>query len=225
MVVMHPTKRPVNSNAFARERDAVLLRLLAHHPTTVEMLVSLRLFPTARRARRRLHRLCQRRKIRCLGSVSLKGGRPEHVYGRGMVKNDNLLHEVLLTRVCLRIQAAEVRRGHGEVDRLLLPDAELVINGDRYCLEMDCGTMSVRDIVRNRFVKYRTCPDFVFWICQDERRMETLRRRAGTIWKTALFTTLDQALADPHAAIWIDADGECAALPRNRKQEGHMGEP
>jgi hypothetical protein len=223
MNVMTHTAGQESSNTFARQRDAILLRLLSHHPATAEMLASIGFFPNRKKARKRLRCLCLRGKLRCLGSVSLKNGRPEHVYGRRTVKGDNLLHEVHLTRVCLRIQAAEVRRGYGEVDSSLLPDAELVINGERYCLELDCGTMSVRDIVHRRFVKYRTSRDLVLWVCPDERRMETLRCHAGILRETALFTTLDQALADPHAAIWIDCDGERAALPRNVRQ-GEGGE-
>ncbi len=197
------------------KRDAAVLWLLERHPATAAMLAEIGLFPNRKKASKRLRRLAQQCQVRRLGTVSLKNGRPEHAYARGRWKTDNLLHEVLLTRLCLKIHADEVRRGPDEVDAYLRPDAELAIGGQRYCLEMDCGTMSYPDIVRKRFAKYRTSNQLVFWVCPSEARKEGLRRRAAMIREVALFTTLDQALVRPHAAIWVDADGARAALPRS----------
>src|SRR4051812_22879469 len=132
---------PKESSALARKRDAAVLWLLARHPATASMLVGVGLFPNRKKASERLHRLAQRRRLRLLGTVSLNAGRPEHVYGRGHWNRTNLTHEVLLTTVCLRIDAEEVRRGHGEVDAALRPDAELRIGGRRFFLELDRGTM------------------------------------------------------------------------------------
>lgn len=216
-----------SSNAFARQRDATILWLLEHHPATAGMLAGIGLFSNRRKAGKRLCRLRQRKQVRILGTVSLKGGHPEQVYCRGRWwKADNLLHEVQLTRVCLKIEADEIRRGQGDTDPFLRPDAELYINGQRFLLEMDCGTMSYGEIVRKRFAKYRACPDFVLWICPSERRRDGLRRHADLIRGTGLFTTLDAALANPHASIWMDVDGEKAALPHRSKgglQPGSKG--
>src|SRR5579885_3637326 len=121
------SQRPSN-NALARQRDATLLWLLERHPSTAAMLAEITLFPTAKKATRRLARLMQRGILRRLGCVSLKDGRPEHVYCRGRGKGDNVFHEVQLTRVCLKLQAEEVRRGLKEVDSFLRPDAEVFID-------------------------------------------------------------------------------------------------
>src|SRR5438876_1120137 len=94
---------PSNGNAVARSRDAAVLWLLARHPATAAMLVGIGLFPNRRKAGKRLRRLVQRKRLRLLGTVSLKGGRPEHVYGKGRWNATNLHDEVQLTRVCLRI--------------------------------------------------------------------------------------------------------------------------
>jgi hypothetical protein len=85
---------------------------------------------------------------------------------------------------------------------------------------MDCGTMSYADIARKRFHKYRSSPHLVLWVCPTAARMEGLRKHAAIIRHVALFTTLDDALANPHASIWIDADGEQGALPRSTSREG-----
>jgi hypothetical protein len=210
------TPSPRDSSAYARTRDARVLWFLDHHPATAGMLVGIGLFPNRKKASQRLHRLTQRHRLRVLGTVSLKGGRPEHVYARGRWKTDTLYHEVQLTRVCLKLHAGEIRRGAGEVDPELRPDAEAVIAGTRYFLEMDCGTMTYADVVAKRFTRYRTTDDVVLWICSSEKRRDGLRRHAEMIRGTALFTTLDEALDNPHAAIWLDFDGATAALPRNR---------
>jgi hypothetical protein len=212
------THRHGSSNAFARTRDRQILWLLERHPATAGMLVNIGFFPTRKKATKRLNRLLQRNQLRRLGTISLKGGRPEHVYARGRGwKADALSHEVLITRLCLKVHAEEIRRGPGEGDPILRPDAELWIHGARYLLEMDCGTKSYPEIVRTRFSKYTACPDLVLWVAPTLTRMEGLRRHAGMIREVALFTTINAALANPHAAIWVDFDGERAALPRGDK--------
>jgi hypothetical protein len=208
---------PKESSALARKRDAAVLWLLSRHPSTASMLVDIGFFPNRKKASKRLHRLTKRRKLRLLGTVSLKCGRPEHVYGRGHWNTTNLTHEVLLTKVCLKIDASEVRRGHGEVDATLRPDAELLIGGRRFFLELDCGTMGYTDVVRKRFAKYQASEELVLWVCPTPARVEGLRRHATMIRSTALFTTLDQVLANPHGLVWNDCDGVRAALPRSPK--------
>jgi hypothetical protein len=215
MAIDATSARPMSNNEAARQRDAGLFWLLERHPATANMLTAIGLFPSKRKARKRLYRLVQRKQLRLLGTVTLTTGRPEHVYGRGRWKTDNLLHEVQLTRVCLKTHAGDIQRGPGQVDDYLRPDAELLIGGERYYLEMDCGTMSSREVVQSRFSRYQSSQHLVLWVCQSERRMQALRREASVIRDVALFTTLDLALRDPHAPIWIDADGGRAALPRH----------
>jgi hypothetical protein len=219
MTTSLPTIGHKSSNAFSRQRDARLLWLLTRHPATPGMLVGIKLFGSKTRATRRLRRLTERKQLRLAGTVSLKDGRPEHVYCRGArwVKSDNLLHEVQISRLLFKIHANDIHRGPSEVDRYLLPDAELVIRGRRYLLEFDTGTMSYQEIEETRFLKYAACSDLVLWVCSSPSRMEGLRRRAAAIRGTALFTTLDDALRNPHAAIWVDFDGERAALPRRER--------
>ncbi len=214
---MSQVSSPTESSLVARKRDAAVLWLLSRHPATASMLVGIGLFPNRKKANRRLRRLAERGKLRLLGTASLKEGRPEHVYGRGYWNTSNLTHEVLLTKVCLRIDASEVRRGRGEVDATLRPDAELLINGRRFFLELDCGTMGYAEVVQKRFTRYQATDDLVLWVCPTASRMEGLRQRATMIRSIALFTTLDQLLASPHGPIWIDCDGVRASLPRSTK--------
>ena len=88
-------------------------------------------------SKRSLRRLLQRKQLRLAGTVALKDGRPQHVFCRSRwVKADALLHEVQISRLCFRIHADEIRRGPGEVDKYLRPDAEVRIGGQRYLLEI-----------------------------------------------------------------------------------------
>jgi hypothetical protein len=184
------------------------------HPVTAAMLVEIGWFPSLDKARKRLRRLVQRNRIRLVGTVCRKTGRPEHVFCRWHPKVDQMLHEIGLTELCFRIHAGTILRGPQVTDREILPDAEVWINGACYYLELDRGTMSYEQIVRTRFRKYEGCPQFLLEVCPSEARMEGLRQRAEKIQHIALFTTRAAFLADPHGEIWRDFKGESASLPR-----------
>ena len=204
---------PASSNAFARVRDDRVCWLLETHPVTAAMLVGSGWFPSKNKALKRLRRLVARRKVRLVGTVCRKAGRPEHVYCRWRVKPDQLLHEVLLTELCFRLDAGHILRGPHATNPRYRPDAELAINGRTYYLELDRGTMSYAQIA-GRFRKYEGCEHFVLWVCSSEERAEGMRRRAQAIRATALFTTFVEASASPHGDVWRDYQGSRAALPR-----------
>src|SRR5437764_13481179 len=113
--------RPRHSLRFSRERDARVCWLLESHPVTAAMLVWIGWFPTGAKALRRLNRLARRGRVRLVGTVSLKPGRPAEVYCRWTPKADVLLHEVQLTQFCLRLDAGGVRRGPHVPDTAVRP--------------------------------------------------------------------------------------------------------
>ena len=211
------------SNAFARERDARVCWLLDNHPTTAAMLVRLGWFPSRNKALKRLNRLVARKRLKLVGTVARTGGRPEHVYSRWRPKPDLLLHEVELTELCLKLHAGRILRGPHVADSRVLPDAQLWISGVLYYLELDRGTMSYQQVVRDRFRKYRDCPHLCLWLCSSEARREGLRSRAEGLRTTALFATVVDALALPHGPIWLDYAGGWATLPR--EQSGVLTRP
>lgn len=208
-----PTE-PRSSNAWARARDARLRWLLDLHPVTAAMLVTIGWFPSTNKAGKRLRRLVQKKQIRLVGTVCRNGGRPEHVYCRWLPKADQLLHEIELTELCFRLDAETIHRGPHVEDTLRGPDAEVWINGHRYCLELDRGSMRLGQIVSQRYRKYEGCLDLVLWVCPTEARRDTLRQRAESLRPIALFTTFAEALVSPHRDIWLDYQGERVALPR-----------
>src|SRR5579884_735491 len=199
--------------AFARKRDERICWLLSLHPVTAAMLADLRWFPSKHKSRKRLRRLEAQRRIRLVGTVCRKFGRPEHVYCRWQPKSNQLLHEVELTEVCFRLDAGTILRGPLVAGQVVRPDAELHIRGQVYYLELDRGTMSRGQIAR-RFARYEGCRHFVLWVCSSRERLEALRSGAERIRGVALFTTMAQALAAPHGDIWIDFQGGRASLPR-----------
>ena len=187
--------------------------LLGAHPVTAAMLVHLGWFPNRKKALRRLRQLVKRKRIRLVGTVTRKAGRPEHVYCRFRPKTDQLLHEVELTELCLRLDAGTIIRGLHVADRGRRPDAEVWIKGRLYSLELDRGTMGYTQLAR-RFQLYEGSPHLVLWVCSSRERLEEMRRRAERIRHVALFTTLTEALASPHGEIWWDYAGGLVALPR-----------
>jgi hypothetical protein len=206
-----------HSIAFSRERDARVCWLLETHPVTAAMLVEIGWFPSKNKALHRLGRLVRRERIRLVGTVCQKPARPENVYCRWIPKVDHLLHEVQLTQLCLKLHASKILRGPDVTDTVIRPDAQVWINGEAYYLEWDRGTMGLLQIARYRFPKYEHCRHLALWVCSTERRRDALRERANRIRSIALFATAQEALACPHADIWLDYQGGKAALPRQHR--------
>jgi len=203
---------PQHTIDFARKRDERICWLLDMHPVTAAMLVRLKWFPSKYKALKRLRRLVEKERIRIVGTVCRKSGRPEYVYCRWRPKPDQLLHEIQLTELCFRIQAKSANRGPHITDEQIRADAEVWINGRVYYLELDRGTMGFAKI-GERFRKYKQCQHFSLWVCSTKERMEAMRRHAESLRHTALFATFAEALASPHGEIWLDYRGGRASLP------------
>lgn len=200
--------------------------LLDIHPVTSAMLFQIGLFTSVTRAQRRMLNLARRKKVKYVGPVLLKDrGRPEHVFCRWTPKSDNLTHEIRITQFFFALlmevsfTGIEIVRGY-DTDRKLRPDAEFIIDGVKYLLEMDCGTMTYRDIVRKRFKKYETYDGIVIWIALTDARMNGLRTRGESLRTNALFTTLPAILAEPFGGVLIDFDGQIASIPKPGEKSG-----
>lgn len=219
MIHLQAVCTPRLSAVFGRARDARLEWLLDMHPVTAEMLVGIGWFPNKAKALRRLKQLVTRERVRLIGMVSRKGGRPENVYCRWRPKVDNLLHEVELTELCLRLDASKILRGPKCTDPAIRPDAELLINGQIYYLELDRGTMGHTQMTR-RFREYAGFPHFVLWVCATAERRDFLRARAELLRHVGLFTTFAEAISSPHGRIWLDCRDGYAELPRQTPEGG-----
>ena len=82
------------------------------------------------------------------------------------------------------------------------------------------------EAVLRRMACYADCDDLVLWVCSSELRRDGLRRRAmeasdaGVFRDIFLFTTVAEYLErSPHEAIWLDGNGNNAALERERGME------
>jgi hypothetical protein len=148
-----------------------------------------------------------------VGTIGGRLGRPENVYCGWHPKVDNLLHEVELTQLCFRLDAARILRSPHVTDEHIRPDAEVWIRGRLYYLELDRGSMGYTQMA-GRFRLYEGFAHFVLWVCPTSERRDGLRARAEALRHCALFTTFAEALVSPHEAIWLDYGGEKAALPR-----------
>ena len=161
---------------------------------------------------RRTRRLTKRGRIRLLGYVMrCEVGRPLAVYGWHPVKQENLLHEVELTRAWLAITR---NRQHtalrlDSVDQYRKPDMELWMEGDHYYVELDRGTVSHRAQAK-RWELYRTVDDRhheLLVITTSEARMDELIKHADAVRHIARFTVLETLLETPKENVWIDCSG------------------
>lgn len=203
-----------------KTRDQMIFDILDIHPVIAEQLVRMRLFPTVKIAQRRLLKLVQKKKVHYCGSALMHDrGRPCNVYARWRPKHDNLRHEILLTEFLLPFIDAEIVRGY-EIRLPQRPDAKMTINGLVYLVEMDCGTMSYRDIVQKRFKKYEDYDGIVLWVCPTDVRKQGLIDRAERVKHNALFTTFAATLTEPFGGVWVDYDGQISSVPKPEEKFG-----
>jgi len=195
-----------------RKRDDFICFALAH-PATVTTLMAINLFSRPRKLRACLHRLVTEGRIQHLGTIQWGRGRPEHVYCRWRPGPAQLLQEVQLTEVLLRLDAGDVRRGPFISDQMVRPDAEVVINGLLYYLELDRSPQEAQSLTQ-RMAAYASCEHPSLWLCATHKRAEALRRQAATLPAPALITTLEDAYRGSHRDIWRDCGGRIVPLPR-----------
>ena len=117
----------------------------------------------------------------------------------------------MLTDFLLSYPDCDVLRGWA-VSRRLRPDAEMRLGDYFYYVELDTGEQSYAQ-VRRRQTRYAGIEDFVLYVTMTEKRLDGLRRQAHeAVRRIALFTTLSDAVRDPHGEIWIDCQGERTAI-------------
>ena len=140
-------------------------------------------------------------------------GRPESVFCNGWrPKYDQLRHEVKLTDFLLLYTPDELVRGW-YVDRTIRPDAQMLLEEQKYYVELDTGHMSMGQIKRRQVV-YRDVTDHLvlYVTLGTQRRVKSLIQASQLIDKIGLFTTLDEAMADPSGAIWKTREGELFSI-------------
>jgi hypothetical protein len=139
-------------------------------------------------------------------------GRPERVFCNGWrPKYDQLRHELLLTDFLLCYGEADTLRGWA-VDRRLRPDAEMTLDGYFYNVELDTGEQTHAQ-VRRRQAAYAGTDNFLLYVTTSTKRLDGLRKNVhDAVKRIALFTTLDQAIANPRGDIWVDSEGERTAI-------------
>jgi hypothetical protein len=209
-IIESPFRHGQRGGSFAQERDARILAFLDTHPATIAQLLRQGFFPSAETARRRLSKLVKKHKVKPVGFAVLKSGRPQAVYCRYPVKN--VEHEVYLTDFLLLYPQAHIIRGC-ETDKKIRPDAEMRIGDTAYYVELDNGTIGYREIVSERYAKYKDFQGLCLWVATNDIRANGLRDRALPVRHSALFTTLDSVKQQPHGGVWVDYDGKIAALP------------
>ena len=194
------------------------------HPVTAAMLVGLGLFPTKNKALKTAQPARALQRIRLVGTVCQKAGRPENVYARWTPKVDHLLHEVQLTQMCFRLDAEKILRGPHVTDAEILPDAEVWINGEEYYLEWDRGSMSYGQIVARSLLEVRELPGPDALGLPPRRSAARVCAFAPSEFAPSPSSRLPpKGSASPHREIRVYYHGEKATLPRQKEGEENRG--
>jgi hypothetical protein len=184
---------------------------LMTHPCGKKDLMDL--FTDYRRCSRRMDKLCKRGKCRRAGTAQLKedGGRPEIVYVIGMVKADQLDHELRITRIARAASWPEMFRLY-DVPKLRAidkdgkpyetrPDAFFPQKGRWF--EMDCETEKFFEIERKvkAYAQHGTVT--VLWVTLSEARKRKLMAWTKSV-ELSFFAVYQDLLDDPTGEVWCD---------------------
>lgn len=133
-------------------------------------------------------------------------GRPQTVIANTWrPKPDQFRHDILLTDFLLCYPDAEIVRGPA-VDKHIRADAEMIMNGHMFFVELDTGSEPYSKVER-RQNSYRAVTDFLLYVTLSERRMQGLVKHSERVKNIAMFTTLDAVLRAPNGQIWTDGFG------------------
>lgn len=138
-------------------------------------------------------------------------GRPERVYCNGWKpKPDQLRHELLLTDFLLCYPEADVLRGW-LVNKRIRPDAEMMLQGRLFYVELDTGHQSYSQVRRRQRV-YAGVEELLLYVTLKQSRKAGLIRASKSVSSIALFTTLAQVQTDPCGAIWESCSGRVGSI-------------
>jgi len=100
------------------------------------------------------------------------------------------------------------------VDQAVLPDAEIVLNGIRYWVELDTGKMAGRQLKR-RFRKYVGQDDTILFVTLGrEKRIRNVLRVAGDVADILVVTSFARVYEDPFGRVWGDTNGKMQGITR-----------
>jgi hypothetical protein len=195
-----------------KQRRKLIVAIATIHPCATRHFI--RLFASKTVTHRTIKKLHDDGLLKRVGKVISKdSGRPEHVYSNSWKpKADQIEHELSLTDFCMCFPDAEFKRGW-IVDRSLKPDAEMVLDGIRFNIELDTGEQSHKQVSK-RQKRYAGSTDYLLYVCQSERRLENLRKNAeDCVRSIVLFTTLAEVQTDPRSdRLLVDCFDERAPI-------------
>lgn len=177
------------------------------------------LAPNERKANKVLRRLKRKRRIKDRGYVTANS-RLKKLWAGFPVRLRAQQHEWEISVVVLRMRLDECYRG-SQVRECYELDAELLVDGKEYGLELDRHTEGYAQVAR-RMAKLAPYPNDVLWLVKTPARRERFLELANgreTFW-CGLWS---EVLADPHGEVWVNAAGETASLPRSTKQKKGVG--
>jgi hypothetical protein len=184
----------------------MIARIASKFAITATILVRLHVFPSLRRAQRRLKQLEEKRLLKFLGYVSIPGHGTEKAYARKRMNTPQ--HNVELTYLLLPL----LMDGVDTDDEQYHSDSVVWIAGKVFRYEVDRDTENLKETKR-LMEKYDGVDRPVLWIAPDDTRKKELMRLSNN--PQFLFATFADALT-PHEPVWESKDGKKGSLPRGR---------
>jgi hypothetical protein len=179
---------------------------------TARMMTDLEYFPNIKVANRRLNRLSRKRtsKVRKMNTLAYLDNSWQCVYTCGPPFGSNMVqHHTEVTALLLMMEVDHYERWAVPCDA----DALLTIGELRFLWENHRGTQNDKGMAK-RVEKLTEWQDTILWVCKDKTDVKEVIRQTKAIAPRCLYTTFDQAMADPHAAVWQFADGLLTDLPQ-----------
>lgn len=199
-------ERAQNGNggsAFWRERNERIIHRARKVPITTDDILDIFEETCPKSAYTKAHNVLSRlqhtKKLKFVGGIPT-GGKKRNAYATRQIRN--LFHEWNVGQVWKAFGFPEIHTG-SEVDRKLLPDAELFIGEYKYFLELDTGSMK-RSQIEGRWKQYEDVEEPVLVVTLDEHRLRDLLRWSDI----GCFTTLKKLQQSPFSKIWTTPEGE-----------------
>ncbi len=209
---MNWLNRAQNGNggsAFWKDRCNQMLYRAKKVPVGIEDMMDIFVRTCPKSAYTKCHavtsKLLKRGKLKFVGGISI-GGKKRNLYSTRQIRN--LEHEWNVGQVWKALGWPDIHTG-SEVDRTILPDAELFLGEYKYFLELDTGSMK-RSQVEARWRHYEAVEEAVLVVTLSESRLRDLLRWSDI----GCFTTLEKLQENPWGKIWMTPEGVEKAIDK-----------
>ena len=164
---------------------------------------------------------------------SKENGRPQYVYANKLnPAPKDIWHEVLVTDFLLEYEEGAVMyRQPSVVNQHLHPDAEMILSGKLFYIEVDSGTETHTQVAEQlqhytsqsnllpangkhpeRYQTFQLEDVFLLLVTSSETRLENLKETCKPVQTIVLLSTLERVINDASGDIWEAIDGDVISI-------------